>query len=58
MRHSMDERVPRFTAERAVSQYTRDYYLPGTGAYRTRTVDGNALATELATAHAPRWWSC
>ncbi|AER57335.1 glycosyltransferase family protein [Pseudoxanthomonas spadix BD-a59] len=37
MRHSMSELVPRFTAERAVRDYTERYYLPGASAYLART---------------------
>jgi len=48
MRRSMSELVPRFTAERAVRDYTERYYLPGASAHLTRTTLDPGRATRLA----------
>lgn len=48
MRHSMSELVPRFTAERAVREYTERYYLPGASAYHARTTLDPGRAGRLA----------
>ena len=39
--------TPRFSANRAVRQYTEDYYLPGAKAYNQRTLDRSALGVSL-----------
>lgn len=48
MRHSMSELVPRFTAERAVRDYTERYYLPGASAYLARATLDAGHAARLA----------
>lgn len=50
MRRSMAELVPRFTAARAVREYTETYYLPGARGYRARTSGNPAPARAIAAA--------
>ena len=47
MRESMARLTPRFSANRAVREYTGRYYLPAAAAYRRRAVDTGALGAEL-----------
>jgi len=44
IRESMARLTPQFSANRAVRQYTRDYYLPGASAYRARAAQNGAMA--------------
>jgi starch phosphorylase len=48
MRKSMATLTPRFSADRAVREYTENHYLPGAAAYRERTADKGALGREIA----------
>jgi starch phosphorylase len=47
MRESMARLTPEFSADRAVRQYTEQYYLPGAKAYRERSKDKGALAQRI-----------
>ncbi len=54
MRESMARLTPRFSANRAVREYTEQHYLPAAAAYRERAADNGAdgkadrhLATRL-----------
>jgi len=47
MRASMSRLTPRFSANRAVREYTETYYLPAAAAYRARAADKGALGVEL-----------
>jgi starch phosphorylase len=47
MRESMACLTPRFSANRAVREYTEKYYLPAAAAYRLRAAAGAALGREL-----------
>lgn len=47
MRESMARLTPRFSANRAVREYTETYYLPAAAAYRERTRDEGALGASL-----------
>jgi len=47
MRESMSRLAPRFSANRAVREYTESYYLPAAARYRHRTAKGGALGAEL-----------
>jgi len=47
MRESMSRLTPRFSANRAVREYTEQYYLPAATAYRTRAADRGALGAHL-----------
>jgi starch phosphorylase len=48
MRNSMASLTPRFSADRAVREYTEQYYLPAAAAYRRRSADNGAVGTNLA----------
>jgi starch phosphorylase len=43
MRKSMASLTPRFSAERAVREYTEQHYLPGAATYRERAADKGAV---------------
>ncbi len=47
IRESMARLTPRFSANRAVREYTEDYYLPGAEAYNQRTLDRGTLGVSL-----------
>jgi starch phosphorylase len=47
MRESMAQLTPRFSANRAVREYTEQHYLPAAAAQRARTADGGAVAARL-----------
>ncbi len=47
IRESMAQLTPRFSANRAVREYTEDYYLPAAAAFHERTSDGGALGGSL-----------
>ncbi len=47
MRESMARLTPRFSANRAVCEYTEQHYLPAAKAYRARTADNGAIASQL-----------
>jgi glycogen phosphorylase len=47
MRESMARLTPRFSANRMVRQYTEQYYLRATAAYRQRAADNGALGVQL-----------
>ena len=47
MRASMARLTPRFSANRAVREYTETYYLPLASAYRTRAADRGRLGDQL-----------
>ena len=47
MRASMAKLTPRFSANRAVREYTEQHYLPGAAAYRERAGDKGALARQV-----------
>ncbi len=47
MRHSMATLTPRFSSNRMVREYTRDYYAPLASAYRARSARGAALARDI-----------
>jgi glycogen phosphorylase len=47
MRESMAQLTPRFSANRAVREYTEKYYLPAAQAYRERSKNHGALGKEL-----------
>lgn len=47
MRESMARLTPRFSANRAVCEYTGQRYLPAAQAFRTRTADNGAIAKQL-----------
>jgi starch phosphorylase len=46
MRESMARLTPRFSADRAVRDYTEQYYLPAAAGYRERMVKGGAAETQ------------
>ena len=48
MRESMASLTARFSANRAIRQYTNDYYLPRAAAYEARRQDQGALGIRLA----------
>ncbi|HSJ80561.1 MAG TPA: alpha-glucan family phosphorylase [Thiobacillus sp.] len=48
MRESMARLTPRFSTNRAVCEYTEQYYLPAAAAYRERAADNGAIGVELA----------
>ena len=48
MRNSMASLTPRFSATRAVCEYTEQHYLPAAAAYRTRAADKGAVAKTIA----------
>ncbi len=47
MRESMARLTPRFSASRAVREYTERYYLPAAAAYRMRAADKGAIGREV-----------
>jgi glycogen phosphorylase len=47
MRESMASLTPRFSANRAVRQYTDEYYVPAAAAYRARAAHDAQLGAEL-----------
>ena len=47
MRESMARLTPQFSSNRALRQYTEQYYLPMATAYRQRAEAGGALGTQL-----------
>ncbi|OYY81106.1 MAG: alpha-glucan phosphorylase, partial [Hydrogenophilales bacterium 16-62-9] len=47
MRESMAQLTPRFSTNRAVREYTEQYYLPAASAYRERSADKGAIGAEL-----------
>ncbi len=47
MRESMARLTPRFSANRAVCEYTKQYYLPAASAYRERIVDKGAIGMDI-----------
>ena len=48
MRTSMAELTPRFSTNRAVREYTQDYYLPAAAAYRERASGNGELGAAIA----------
>jgi starch phosphorylase len=48
IRESMAQLTPRYSASRAVCEYTEQHYLPAAGAYRARAADQGAAARKLA----------
>ena len=59
MRESMARLTPRFSANRAVREYTETYYLSAAAAYRERTRDRGALGGALLSWHEAlaRYWA-
>jgi starch phosphorylase len=51
IRESMARLTPRFSAGRAVREYTEQHYLPAAAAYRARAADRGALAREICDWH-------
>ena len=49
MRESMARLTPRFSADRAVREYTEQLYLPAAAAYRARAAAGCALGRQMVT---------
>jgi len=47
MRNSMASLTPRFSADRAVREYTEQHYLPGAAAYRGRAADKGAVGRQV-----------
>jgi starch phosphorylase len=47
MRKSMASLTPRFSADRAVREYTEQHYLPGAAAYRERSANKGAVGREI-----------
>jgi starch phosphorylase len=47
MRESMSRLTPRFSANRAVREYTEEYYLPAAAAYHERAIDHGAYGRSL-----------
>ncbi|MFY9326860.1 MAG: alpha-glucan family phosphorylase [Georgfuchsia sp.] len=47
MRESMAQLTPRFSANRAVCEYTEQHYLPAAIAYRERAVDNGAIGVKM-----------
>jgi len=47
MRESMAQLTPRFSANRAVREYTEQLYLPGAAAYRLRIANNGEIGTRL-----------
>ncbi|MGD0959361.1 MAG: alpha-glucan family phosphorylase [Methylomonas sp.] len=47
MRESMAQLTPRFSASRAVCEYTEQHYLPAAAAYRMRTADKGAAGRQI-----------
>ena len=48
MRESMALLTPRYSASRAVCEYTEQHYLPAAAAYRLRSADNAALAQQIS----------
>lgn len=48
MRESMAQLTPRFSASRAVREYTVEYYLPAASAYASRAAGNGALGQQIA----------
>jgi starch phosphorylase len=48
MRKSMASLTPRFSAERAVREYTEQHYLPAAAAYRDRAANKGAVGSQVA----------
>jgi starch phosphorylase len=48
MRESMSRLTPRFSADRAVREYTERHYLPAASAYRERAAGGGANGVRIA----------
>jgi starch phosphorylase len=48
MRNSMASLTPRFSAERAVREYTEQHYLPAAAAYRERAANKGAVGSQVA----------
>ena len=54
MRESMARLTPRFSANRAVREYTEQHYLPAAAAYRQRAADKGAIGRQIVNwRHAP-----
>jgi starch phosphorylase len=51
MRESMALLTPRFSANRAVREYTEQHYIPAAAAYRSRDADGGAFGRRIADWH-------
>ena len=47
MRESMARLTPRFSANRAVREYTEQHYLPAAAAYRKRAADKGAMGAQM-----------
>jgi starch phosphorylase len=47
MRESMAQLTPRFSSNRAVREYTEQYYLPAASAYRERAADKGAIGVQM-----------
>jgi starch phosphorylase len=47
MRESMARLTPRFSADRAVREYTKLHYLPAAAAYRERAADKGAIGRQM-----------
>jgi starch phosphorylase len=47
MRNSMASLTPRFSADRAVREYTEEHYLPGATIYRERAADKGAVGRQM-----------
>jgi len=47
MRESMANLTPRFSADRAVREYTEQHYLPGAATYRERATDKGAAGRQI-----------
>ena len=47
MRNSMASLTPRFSADRAVREYTEQHYLPGAATYRERAADKGAVGKQM-----------
>ena len=47
MRESMAQLTPRFSASRAVREYSEQHYLPAAAAYRERTADKGAVGKQV-----------
>ncbi|MDN5754045.1 MAG: DUF3417 domain-containing protein, partial [Nitrosospira sp.] len=48
MRKSMAQLTPRFSTNRVVREYTRQYYLPSVSAYHARAADNGVLGTQIS----------
>ena len=48
MRESMAQLTPRFSADRAVHEYTEQHYLPAAAAYRERAANKGAVGRQVA----------